>query len=77
MLLVALFNLFQGTSSNSRQYAISFSDFLAAAESGNISEVNIQGNNEVSIYDLVVTLSEIFKYKKFSFSLSNSKKQKW
>ena len=45
LLLVALFNLFQGTSSNERQYAISFSDFIAAAESGNISEVHIQGNN--------------------------------
>ena len=35
--------------------------------------INIQGNNEVSIYDLVVTLSEIFKYKKFSFVKSKYK----
>ena len=56
LLLVALFNLFQGTSSNSRQYAISFSDFLAAAESGNISEVNIQGNNVKVFIDPKATM---------------------
>jgi cell division protease FtsH len=45
LLLVALFNLFQGTASNRSSSIISFSDFLAASDSGNISEVNIRGNN--------------------------------
>ena len=45
LLLVALFNLFQGSSSNRSASLISFSDFIAASESGNISEVNIRGNN--------------------------------
>ena len=45
MLLVALFNLFQGTSSNRNASNISFSDFIVAVESGNVSEVNIRGNN--------------------------------
>ncbi len=45
LLLVVLFNLFQGTSNNNNKSKISFSDFIAATESGNVSEVNISGNN--------------------------------
>ena len=45
LLLVALFNLFQGSSSSRSVPQISFSDFLASIDSGNISEVNIRGNN--------------------------------
>ena len=45
LLLIALFNLFQGTATNGSVKMISFSDFIAATESGNISEVNIKGNN--------------------------------
>ena len=45
LLLVALFNLFQGSSTNKSSYLISFSDFLAATEAGNVSEVSIRGNN--------------------------------
>ena len=45
LLLIVLFNLFQGTSSTKNSSNISFSDFLAATESGNVSEVNISGNN--------------------------------
>jgi cell division protease FtsH len=45
LLLVALFNLFQGTQSNRTSSNISFSDFLSAADSGIISEVNIRGNS--------------------------------
>ena len=45
LLLIVLFNLFQGTSSNKSSSKISFSDFMAATESGNVSEVNISGNN--------------------------------
>ena len=42
LLLVALFNLFQNSSSNKTLVNISFSDFMAAANSGNVSEVNIE-----------------------------------
>ena len=45
LLLIALFNLFQGSSSQRVGTEISFSDFIAATESGNVSEVNIIGNN--------------------------------
>ena len=40
-----LFNLFQGSSNNRNTSKISFSDFIAATESGNVSEVNINGSN--------------------------------
>ena len=45
MLLIALFNLFQGSSNNKYTTTVSFSDFMAAMEAGNVSEVNIRGNN--------------------------------
>ncbi len=45
LLLIVLFNLFQGTSNNKNSSKISFSDFIAATESGNVSEVNINGSN--------------------------------
>jgi len=45
LLLIVLFNLFQGTSNNRNSSKISFSDFIAATESGNVSEVNINGSN--------------------------------
>jgi len=45
LLLIVLFNLFQGTSTSKNSSKISFSDFMAATESGNVSEVNISGNN--------------------------------
>ena len=45
LLLIALFNLFQGTNNNNASKVISFSDFLTATDSGNISEVVIRGNN--------------------------------
>ena len=44
LLLIALFNLFQGTSNNRASKTISFSDFIAATDSGRISEVIIRGN---------------------------------
>ncbi len=44
LLLIVLFNLFQGTSNNRNTSKISFSDFIAATESGNVSEVNINGS---------------------------------
>ncbi len=45
LLLIVLFNLFQGNSNNRNTSKISFSDFIAATESGNVSEVNINGSN--------------------------------
>ena len=45
LLLIVLFNLFQGTSNSRNTSKISFSDFIAATESGNVSEVNINGSN--------------------------------
>ncbi len=45
LLLIVLFNLFQGTSNNRNTSKISFSDFIAATESGSVSEVNINGSN--------------------------------
>ena len=45
LLLIVLFNLFQGSSNNRSTSKISFSDFIAATESGNVSEVNINGSN--------------------------------
>ncbi len=45
LLLIVLFNLFQGSSSTNNSSKISFSDFIAATESGTVSEVNISGNN--------------------------------
>ena len=45
LLLIALFNLFQGTSNNRSSSVISFSDFISATESGNVAEVHLTGNN--------------------------------
>ena len=45
LLLIALFNLFQNSSGNKGSAEISFSDFITATENGNISEVNITGND--------------------------------
>jgi cell division protease FtsH len=43
VLLVALFNLFQGSSQRQNQHAIAYSDFLSEVESGNVNQVTIQG----------------------------------
>ncbi len=51
LLLIALFNLFQNSSSNNQSKEISFSDFLIAADNGNISEVKIIGNNVSGFFD--------------------------
>ena len=45
LLLIVLFNLFQGSNTSKNNSQISFSDFMAATESGTVSEVNISGNN--------------------------------
>ncbi|PPR45777.1 MAG: ATP-dependent zinc metalloprotease FtsH [Alphaproteobacteria bacterium MarineAlpha5_Bin8] len=45
ILVLVLFNLFQGNQSNRASSLVSFSDFIAATEAGNVSEVNIIGNS--------------------------------
>ncbi len=51
LLLIVLFNIFQGSSTNRNSSKISFSDFISATESGNVSEVNISGNNVTGFLD--------------------------
>jgi len=51
LLLIALFNLFQNSSSTNQSKEISFSDFLIAADNGNISEVKIIGNNVSGFFE--------------------------
>ena len=51
LLLIALFNLFQGTSNNRVSSTISFSDFITAIESGNVSEVQIKGDNVEGFFE--------------------------
>ncbi|MCH2548547.1 MAG: ATP-dependent zinc metalloprotease FtsH [Alphaproteobacteria bacterium] len=45
LLVVGLFNLFQGSGRNGNEQKLAFSDFLAQVESGQVSEVTIQGND--------------------------------
>ena len=51
LLLIALFNLFQGSTNKRSSSLISFSDFMAAVDSGNISEVNIRGNDVEGFFE--------------------------
>jgi cell division protease FtsH len=44
ILLVGLFNLFQGTATRGPQTQLTFSDFMAAVESKRVRDVHIQGN---------------------------------
>jgi cell division protease FtsH len=43
VLLVALFNLFQGSSPRTGQRSLAYSDFLSEVESGRVNQVTIQG----------------------------------
>ncbi len=45
LLLIALFNLFQGPSSRGPQTSLAFSDFIAEVEAGRINEVTIKGDS--------------------------------
>ena len=45
LLLIALFNLFQGPSTRTSQTPLAFSDFIAEVESGRVSDVTIQGES--------------------------------
>jgi cell division protease FtsH len=45
LLLVALFNLFQTSSTRGPQSTLAFSDFIAEVERGQVTDVTIQGNN--------------------------------
>ena len=51
LLLIALFNLFQNSSSNSSSKLISFSDFISATDSGKVLEVNIRGSYIEGFFD--------------------------
>ena len=50
LLVFALFNLFQGTSSRSPQTALAYSDFVASVENGEVLDVTIQGENITGHY---------------------------
>ena len=43
--LLALFNLFQGNSTQNRGNSVAYSDFIAQVESGDMREVTIEGSN--------------------------------
>ncbi|HRY23318.1 MAG: ATP-dependent metallopeptidase FtsH/Yme1/Tma family protein [Geminicoccaceae bacterium] len=45
LLLIALFNLFQGPSSRGPQTSMAFSDFLSEVEAGRVNEVTIKGDS--------------------------------
>src|SRR6185312_284664 len=45
LLLVALFNLFQSSSTRGPQTNLAFSDFLSDVDRGQVADVTIQGNN--------------------------------
>ena len=45
LLLFALFNLFQNSSSRGPQQEIAYSDFIGSVNSGNVTDVQIQGNS--------------------------------
>jgi cell division protease FtsH len=45
LLLIALFNLFQGPSSRGPQTSLAFSDFLSEVEAGRVGDVTIQGDS--------------------------------
>ena len=51
LLLIVLFNLFQGSTNTNSSAKISFSDFIAATESGNVAEVNISGDNLTGFFN--------------------------
>ncbi|MGQ0665383.1 MAG: ATP-dependent zinc metalloprotease FtsH [Pseudomonadota bacterium] len=44
LVLIALFNLFQGSSSRGPMTSLAYSDFLAAVDRGQVTDVTIQGN---------------------------------
>ncbi|MDH3739619.1 MAG: ATP-dependent zinc metalloprotease FtsH, partial [Alphaproteobacteria bacterium] len=45
LLVLALFNLFQNSGRNGAEQQLAFSDFIAQVESGQVSEVTIEGND--------------------------------
>ena len=44
LVVLALFNLFQGSGTRNNQPALAYSDFLGAVETGRVNQVTIQGN---------------------------------
>jgi len=53
LLLVALFNLFQNPGQSRRGNEISYSEFLAGIESGNVAEVTIASNLKTMFLNMV------------------------
>ncbi|MFW5834071.1 MAG: ATP-dependent metallopeptidase FtsH/Yme1/Tma family protein, partial [Pseudomonadota bacterium] len=51
LLLIALFNLFQGPTSRAPQTSLAFSDFLNEVEEGRVTEVTIQGDTVTGQYN--------------------------
>ena len=51
LLLIALFNLFQGQSSSGPVVSLAFSDFLSEVEEGRVSDVTMQGNTITGHYE--------------------------
>lgn len=45
LLLIVLFNLFQGAGQQDKHEGIPYSDFVSSVESGSISDVTIKGPN--------------------------------
>ena len=45
LLLIALFNLFQGPTTRGPQTSLAFSDFLSEVQSGRVTDVVIQGDS--------------------------------
>ena len=50
LLLVALFNLFQSSSTRSPQASVPYSEFIADVEAGQIADVTIKGNQVTGHY---------------------------
>ncbi|MSO77302.1 MAG: ATP-dependent metallopeptidase FtsH/Yme1/Tma family protein [Alphaproteobacteria bacterium] len=50
LLLIALFNLFQGSPGRGPQTNVAFSDFLAQVQNGQVGDVTIQGRNILGHY---------------------------
>ncbi len=50
LLLVALFNLFQSSSSRAPKMALPFSDFITQVENQSVREVTIQGSNITGVF---------------------------
>ena len=51
ILLITLFNFFSGPSQRNKMSEVSFSDFIAEVDAGNVNSVNIKGNNVEGFFE--------------------------